>query len=89
MFSFDIVVNGFCGKDSAVGAQYIVYQLFEQIFFADSISVQQVIDDDCIIQVIQISALCRSVVELKAFGKSTPDQIIRDRNFLFEFYYIL
>ena len=85
MFFFDIVVNGFGGKNSTVGTQHIVYQLFEQIFFADFITVYQIIDDNGIIQIIKISALCCGIVKLKTFGKAAPNQIIRDRNFFPEF----
>ena len=73
MVLFNIIVNGFRGKNSAVGTEDIVYKVLEQIFFANPITVYQVICDDRIVQIIQIPALCFKAVKFKTLRETAPD----------------
>ena len=73
MLLLNVIVDGFRGKNSAVGTQDVVYKVFKQIFFTNPITVYQVIYDDCIIQIVQIPALCFNAVKFKTLRKTAPD----------------
>ena len=71
-----IFTNRACREDSAVTAQNEIHKTLKQALLANFVPSDQIVDNDRIVKIVQISALCLGSIKLKALWKASPHEII-------------